>query len=96
MPKLNETEFEAQWVAASGLVYSVAYGLLGHRHSAEDAMQEAAAIAWRKRDTFERGSNFGAWVAQITRHVALNSRRSRRRRHAESFSEATDGPAAVE
>ncbi|MEM6334001.1 MAG: RNA polymerase sigma factor [Planctomycetota bacterium] len=96
MSKLNETEFEARWAEASGLVYSVAYGLLGHRHSAEDAMQEAATIAWRKRGTFEPGSNFGAWVAQITRHVALNSRRSRRRRYAESFSEATDVHAAAE
>jgi RNA polymerase sigma-70 factor (ECF subfamily) len=60
-------------------------GVLGDRHLAEDAVQEAAVIGLRKIKSFEPGTNFSAWMGQIVRHVALNHRRKYNRRRALSL-----------
>jgi len=53
---------------------------VGGRECAEDVVGDAAVIAIRKLGTFERGSNFGAWMATIVRNVARNASRGERRR----------------
>jgi RNA polymerase sigma-70 factor (ECF subfamily) len=53
----------------------VAAGVTGEPHSAEDIVQDAAVIAFKKIDSFLPGSHFGAWLAQIVRRCALNHRR---------------------
>lgn len=48
----------------------------------DDVAQEAFVVAWKKRDNFQRGSNFGAWVREIAKGIVINEFRkeSRRRR----------------
>ncbi len=38
------------------IAFRLAYAMLRHRNDAEDAVQEAAANAWRKRSTFRAGA----------------------------------------
>ena len=64
---------------------------LGVRADAvDDIAQEAFVVAWKKRDAFQRGSNFGTWVREIAKGIVINEfRKSARRRRImdESLSE---------
>lgn len=55
--------------------------MLGLRAEAvDDVAQEAFVIAYEKLDAFERGTNFGAWVRTIARHLVSKERRREGRR----------------
>lgn len=62
------------------MLWLVAVGIVGDSSLAEDVVQEASIVALEKLDTFERGTNFTAWMGQMVRFIALNMRR-RNRRH---------------
>ena len=49
------------------------------RSSAEDCLQEAVMIAWRKFDDFTPGTSFRAWVFRILANTILNSNHKARR-----------------
>jgi RNA polymerase sigma-70 factor (ECF subfamily) len=55
--------------------------MLGMRAEAvDDVAQEAFVIAYEKLHTFERGTNFGAWVRTIARFLVAKERRREDRR----------------
>ena len=56
---------------------SVAYCLLGDRHLAEDAAQEAFAVACRDIERLRRADRFVSWLRGICRNVAKGIRKSR-------------------
>jgi RNA polymerase sigma-70 factor (ECF subfamily) len=58
-------------------LWLVAAGVLGQAADADDALHEAAIIGLGKFHTFSPGTNFEAWMAQITRLTALNLLRKR-------------------
>jgi len=55
----------------------IAVGVLGGVTDADDVVHEAAMVGLAKFGTFSRGTNFDAWMGQITRLTALGTRRSR-------------------
>ncbi len=56
-------------------------GLGMRAETADDVAQEAFVVAFEKLQTFERGTNFGAWVRTIARFlVSKELRREDRRR----------------
>jgi len=59
------------------IAFRLAYGMLGSREDAEDAVQDAATKAWRKRSLFKPGSDPKPWWLAI---VANECRMQRRRR----------------
>lgn len=63
-----------------GCVVAAAYAVLGDRHLAQDAAQEAFAIACRDIARLKRTDRFAGWVRGICRNVAMGVLRSRRRR----------------
>jgi RNA polymerase sigma-70 factor (ECF subfamily) len=65
------------------------YRMLASFDEAEDAVQETLLRAWRRRDTFEGGSLFRAWLYRIATNVCLDLRRrsSRRLTAMHSFAE---------
>jgi len=67
--------------------FAVAYRVLRQREDAEDVIQEAFAGALEHIDSFESGRPFGPWLFRIVINRALNARRSRSLRAAESLSE---------
>jgi len=74
---LSRAEFEALYRQSRSALWCIAAGVLGDRTNAEDVVQEAALIAYSRRETFTPGTSFLAWTSRIVRNVALNIRRKR-------------------
>lgn len=76
-----------------GVLYAVAYRIVGQRADAEDVVIEAFAQAWREAIRFEaaRGSVAG-WLTMIARSRALDAVRARSRRDRITASAAADQP----
>jgi RNA polymerase sigma-70 factor, ECF subfamily len=89
---LDQTrEFEELLQAVLDPAYRVALHLAGDATDAEDAVQEAALLAWRAFDTFERGTNFKAWYLRIVTNVCLSRHRQvKRSRISHSLDDAGD------
>ena len=65
--------------AAHPRLWLIAAAVTGDRTEADDVLQDAAMIGLSKFADFIPGSNFEAWMGQITRNVALNALRKRTR-----------------
>jgi len=78
-----------------GVLYAVAYRIVGQRADAEEVVIEAFAQAWRDAPRFEtaRGS-VAAWLTMIARSRALDLVRARGRRERITASAAAERPDA--
>ena len=81
-PGVTREEFADLFRAQSPALKVVAAAILGSAGDAEDVVQEAAAIALTKTRELAEVRSFSAWMTQIVRYVALNARRSNKRRRA--------------
>jgi RNA polymerase sigma-70 factor (ECF subfamily) len=65
------------------------YRMVGSFEEAEDLVQETFLRAWRKRESFEGGAGFRAWLYRIATNASLDAIRGRSRRVASlgSFAE---------
>ena len=79
-PVMSPKEFGSQFRASARVLWLIAVGIVGDTAEAEDVVQEAAMVAYRKLDQFQPGTSFRAWSGTIVRNVALNTLRSTRRR----------------
>jgi RNA polymerase sigma-70 factor (ECF subfamily) len=70
--RLDSRQFAAKFQSISRHLWLIAAGVIGDRTEADDVVQEAAIIAFRKLDEFQPGSNFSAWLAEIVRRCAAN------------------------
>ena len=68
--------YERYYVTVVGAAYSV----LTDRHLAEDAAQEAFAVACRELAGLRRAERFSAWICAIARRVAIRMAKARRER----------------
>jgi RNA polymerase sigma-70 factor (ECF subfamily) len=59
--------------------YGLAYSILGDRESAEDAVQEAVAKAWRGMHRLRKGASSQAWFFTIVANQCRDIRRASRR-----------------
>jgi RNA polymerase sigma-70 factor, ECF subfamily len=77
---LDIESFAAHVVACYQRCWLIAAAVTDDRAEADDIVQEASIIAWRKLADFTLGTNFAAWIGQIVRLTALNhvKRTSRR------------------
>jgi RNA polymerase sigma-70 factor, ECF subfamily len=75
-----EREFEERLAEASGLAFRVAYGVLRRREDAEDVAQEAAVRVLRRFGTLKNRDRFRSWLVRIAWRLAIDRRRSERRR----------------
>jgi RNA polymerase sigma-70 factor (ECF subfamily) len=66
------------------MAYSVAYRILGERHAAADATQEAFISAFRKLHQF-KGDNFRPWLMRIVTNACYDELRRRQRRPTSSL-----------
>ena len=53
--------------------------LLPGNNAAHDVAQQANTTIWKKRDDFELGTNFKAWIFSIARYEVLNYRKKDQR-----------------
>jgi len=55
-----------------GVVFNIAYRLLGEREEARDVAQEAFWRAYRGLASFDRGRPLAPWLCRITTNLSLN------------------------
>ena len=77
---LSVEEFSDQFRGAFRILWTIAAGIVKDRSLAEDIVQEAAVVALQKREQFEPGTNFTAWMGQMVRFIAMNHYRKENRR----------------
>ncbi|MFA4965579.1 MAG: sigma-70 family RNA polymerase sigma factor [Thermoleophilia bacterium] len=65
-----------------GMVYSVAYNVLGDRTDAEDAAQEAFLRCYRKLPQYRSEATFSTWLFRLALTAAVDYKR-REQRHPE-------------
>jgi RNA polymerase sigma-70 factor (ECF subfamily) len=76
-----------------GVLYAVAYRIVGQRADAEEVVVEAFAQAWREAARFEAGrGSVAGWLTTIARSRALDLVRARSRRDRITASAAADRP----
>jgi RNA polymerase sigma-70 factor (ECF subfamily) len=78
-----------------GLVYAVAYRVLGDRLLAEEATQQTFLKAWRAADSLDESRELGPWLATIARRVAIDLYRSEARRIADPIESVTSADPAL-
>ena len=100
--RLTAQEFSERFEGVRKRLWLIAAGVLCDRADADDVVQEAAIVALRRLDEFVEGTHFEAWMGRITRHVARNALRGRRRSRAamQRLADRTDpdhsaGPGAI-
>ena len=76
----SRESFEQLLTPLLGKAYGLAYSLLGNSAEAEDAVQEAALLAFRNFSSFEPGTNFKAWFFRILTNWCFGRHRQRKRR----------------
>ena len=94
MDPLSREEFVSLFLEAHPRLWTVAVAVVGDRDLAEDIVQDSAIIGLDRLDSFQRGSNFPAWMSQIVRFTSLNYLKQRRRRNIEQSSEHMELEAA--
>ena len=62
-----------------GYLYSVVYGVLGHKETAEDVTSDVFLRIWNTADKFKPGGGHKAYLATIARNMAIDELRKRRR-----------------
>jgi RNA polymerase sigma-70 factor (ECF subfamily) len=73
-------EFETRLSESSALAFRIAYSVLRQRQDAEDVAQEAFARAFRRFASLRDRTRFRAWLVRMTWRLALDYRRSAKRR----------------
>ena len=73
-------ELEGRLAECGTLAFRVAYGVLRHREDAEDVAQEALTKAYRRLGTLRERERLRGWLVRIAWRMALDRRRSARRR----------------
>ena len=67
-------EFLHLFSASQNRIYAFILSLLSNSSDADDVMQEATTIMWRKFDQFKPGTDFVAWGITIARYEVLEFR----------------------
>ncbi len=76
-----------------GVLYAVAYRIVGQRADAEEVVLDAFAQAWREAPRFEAGrGSVAGWLTMIARSRALDLVRARSRRDRMTASAAAEQP----
>ncbi len=77
-PLLRQSDFMAAFLRARPMLHRCAMKVLRNQADAEDAVQEAALLAWRKRDTVRDERYVATWLYRITFNTAIDGLRKRR------------------
>lgn len=82
-----DSEFVSLLTEHQGAMRLYVASLLPGNPAAADVAQQANSTIWRKRDDFELGTNFKAWIFSIARFEVLNFRKQKARDARLVFSE---------
>ena len=90
------TEFEALLGAHLDALYFAALDLSANGSDAEDLVQEAAMKGLRRFESFERGTDFKAWMTRIVANTYIDQYRRRRREKPAAAEDAVTAMAEAE
>lgn len=103
---LGRAGFDRLYQLEQRRLWLLAAGLTGRAADADDVLQQALMLAFRKREFFRSSGNsatdspaFAAWVGRFVRNVAANYQRARRRqakRQAQGLDPAVLGKTVLE
>ena len=65
LPAERQEEFVRLLNGAHGMLLRYVRSLVGNRHDAEDVLQRASVVMWRRFETFETGTDFIAWATTV-------------------------------
>src|ERR1700726_3873236 len=88
----SSAEFEALAMPLFGSLYNFARWLVHNSNDAEDLVQESYLKALRSFASFQRGTNFRAWIFQILRNTFLSSCSTLDRRMTVALDSEEDSP----
>jgi RNA polymerase sigma-70 factor, ECF subfamily len=71
----RQEEFVVLLNGAHALLLRYIMSLVGNRHDAEDVMQRASVVMWRRFATFEPGTDFTAWATTVAFYEVRNFQR---------------------
>jgi RNA polymerase sigma-70 factor (ECF subfamily) len=88
----DESAFEELVERYQNRVLSVFYNALGDREEAQDLTQDLFLRIYRARHGYRPSAKFSTWVFTIVSNLALNARRSRRKRRTVGLETRDSGP----
>jgi RNA polymerase sigma-70 factor (ECF subfamily) len=71
----RQEEFVRLLNGAHALLLRYVVSLVANRHDAEDVMQRASVVMWRRFGTFESGTDFVAWATTVAFYEVRNFQR---------------------
>lgn len=71
----RQEEFVRLLNGAHALLLRYVMSLLANRHDAEDVMQRASVVMWKRFGTFESGTDFVAWATTVAFYEVRNFQR---------------------
>ncbi len=71
----RQEEFVVLLNGAHALLLRYVMSLVANRHDAEDVLQRASVVMWRRFATFEMGTDFIAWATTVTFYEVRNFQR---------------------
>jgi RNA polymerase sigma-70 factor (ECF subfamily) len=71
---LTEEEFLRLFLAHQRRLYAYILMLLPRHADADDVFQQTCITLWKRRGSFERGTNFNAWASRVAFNTVLNFR----------------------
>ncbi len=84
----SQTNFVALLTSHQALLHSYVLSLMPHYSEAEDIVQEANLILWKKREEFVPGTNFKAWALTVCRFQVMSYRKRLAMRKTDRLSDA--------
>lgn len=76
----KDESFVHLMVAHQVTLQAYVLGLLPGHQEVDDLIQEVNALLWQKRNEFEPGTNFKAWMFSVARYKVMALRRDEKRR----------------
>ena len=100
METSHQSQLDAEFVVhLTGTQSALAFyvrGLMPGDTEVDEVIQQVNALAWQKRNDFELGTNFRAWIYAIARYEVLNYRKQQARHSRLLLSEELDAIVAQE
>jgi RNA polymerase sigma-70 factor, ECF subfamily len=75
LPPERQEEFVRLLNGAHALLLRYVRSLVVNRHDAEDVLQRASVVMWRRFATFDPGTDFVAWATTVAFYEARNFQR---------------------
>ena len=91
----KKREFEQHLVATHSRLFRYVHSLVRNLHDADDILQRATLVMWKKFDSFDRSRCFFSWSCGIVRFETLNFLRKRGREQVCLSDEVADLLASV-